>query len=104
MSVIWTLVLQKKGNEHLYSDTFGRTKVLFKDDLKDLDTILGNAVFNKKVGISKTRKDDIKQFYYYETSLHSKTIYLNVAEEEFIDKKGKIHYHRFLYSVTDTIK
>lgn len=33
------------GNKHLFSDTFGRSRVLAKDDLKNLDRILANATY-----------------------------------------------------------
>ncbi len=94
----------KYGNKHLYSDTYGRSSGLQKDDLRNLDKILENAVFVKKVGLSKERNDNIKRFYYYKTTLHGKTIYLNVAEEDFTNKHGNIWHTRFLYSVTDNLK
>lgn len=93
------------GNKHLYSDTFGRSKVLEKDDLENLDALLDNAKFVTKSSIYKPRKnDDIKRFYYYKATLHGKTVYLNVAETDFKTKHGKIWHNRFLFSVTDTLK
>ena|SRR5574344_1177731 len=62
------------------------------------------AQFIKKVGLSKQRKDDIKRFYYYKSTLRGKTIYLNVAETDFIQNDGKLIHKRFLYSVTDKLK
>ena len=59
---------RKDDNKHLFSDTFGRTKVIAKDDLARLDTILETAQCVKKSGLSKTWKDNIKRFYYYKLS------------------------------------
>ena len=95
---------RKEGNKHLYSDTYGRSKVLQKEDLKEVYKLFGKAKFVKKVVLSKTRKDNIKRFYYYEATLHGKTVYLNVAETDFVNKYGNIKHERFLYSVTDKIK
>lgn len=94
----------KYGNKHLYSDTFSRTKILLKDDLKNLDVILNGAVFKRTTEVSKPRKDNIKRFYYYQATLRGKIIYLNVAEEEFFDIDNKLRHFRYLYSVTDRIK
>lgn len=94
----------KYGNKHLYSDTFGRSRVISKEDLAVLDSILTTAEFIKKASIYKIRKDNIKRFYYYKAELHGKTIYLNVAETDFIAPKGKIKHERFLYSITDSLK
>lgn len=94
----------KYGNKHLFADTFGRSKVLRKEDLQALDEILANAEFVMMKGLSKKRSDDIKRFYYYKTRLRGETVYLNVAETDFKRPGGKIFHDRFLYSVTDTLK
>lgn len=94
----------KYGNKHLYSDIYGRSKVLQKNDLKDVDKLLANAKFIKKVGLSKYRNDGIKRFYYYKTKLRGKIIYLNIAETDDISVRGNIAHERFLYSITDKIK
>jgi hypothetical protein len=86
-----------KGNKHLYSDTFNRAKALDKEDLKHLDVALQNASFVTSASISKPRKDDITKFYYFKDNKNE--LYYNVAEDV---KSGKVH--RFLYSVTSTIK
>lgn len=92
------------GNEHLYSDTFGRCSVLTKDDLSSLDSLLAKAEFIKKVTKSKPRRDKIKRFYYYKAELHGRTVYLNVGETDIKSRTGKIRHDRFLYSITDSIK
>ena len=94
----------KYGNKHLYSDTFGRTAVLKKDDLESLDVVLSESKFIKKARNYKLRDDEIKRFYYYEGSLHGRTVYLNVAEKDLVSKSGKLKHYRFLYSITDKIK
>ena len=92
------------GNKHLYSDTFGRTAVLKKDDLESLDVVLSESKFIKKARNYKLRDDEIKRFYYYKGSLHGRTVYLNVAEKDLVSKSGKLKHYRFLYSITDKIK
>ena len=95
---------RKDANKHLFSDTFGRTKVIAKDDLARLDSILETAQFVKKSGLSKTRKDNIKRFYYYKAEVNGQTVYLNVAEEDYKRTDGKYNHKRYLYSITDHIK
>jgi hypothetical protein len=87
----------KRGNEHLYSDTFGRAKDLEKDDLKYLDSALENDVFLDSATVSKKRQDSITKFYYFKDK--DKDLYYNVAEMTY---KGSVC--RFLYSVTNSIK
>lgn len=94
----------KYGNKHLYSDTFGRTSILEADELPNIGKILASSTFVKKVGLSKSRKDKIKRFYYYEAQVRGKTIYLNVAEMDIKRSNGKLTHKRFLYSITDKIK
>lgn len=92
------------GNKHLYSDTYGRSSVLTKNDLSSLDNLLANATFVKKAAKTKPRRDTIERFYYYRANLNGKTVYLNVGETDFISPSGKIKHDRFLYSITDSIK
>lgn len=90
----------KIGNEHLYSDTFGRFKVLRKEDLKTLDELLPGATYideSDAVG----HKYDIERFYYYEAILHGKKIRLNVAKEVKTKKTGQLRIRYFLYSIND---
>ena len=92
------------GNKHLYSDTFGRAAGLRKEDLASLDQLLSSATFVTKASLSKPRTDDIKRFYYYRVELHGRTVYLNVGETDYIRRNGKMVHHRFLYSITNSIK
>ena len=89
------------GNKHLFSDTFGRSKVLEKEDLKDLGKILANSTFVDTSALTHPRKDNIQQFYYYEAELHGKKVRLNVAKEVRIRKNGHIVTDYYLYSVND---
>lgn len=91
----------KKGNKHLYSDTFGRAK-FDKEDLKNIDQKLQNAEFVKTSELSKQRKDNIVKFYYFKDE--SEELYYNVAEELFQKNDGEIYLNRFLYSITNRIK
>ena len=96
---------RKTGNEHLYSDTFGRSSVLKKEHLSGLDKVLKKAVYVKTSdSLSHKRKDKIKRFYYLKAEIDGKTVYLNVAETDFTTGKGKVVHDCFLYSVTDKIK
>ena len=96
---------RKNGNEHLYSDTFGRSSALKKEHLSGLDKVLEKAVYVKTSdSLSHERKDKIKRFYYLKSEIEGKTVYLNVAETDEKSKKGVIWHNRFLYSITDKIK
>jgi hypothetical protein len=93
-----TVKFTKKGNRHLYSDTLTRANgLLTKDDLKALDTALGQSVFVKSALSNKKRKDNVTKFYYFKDA--AKEIYYNVAE---VVNKGSYEY--FLYAATKSIK
>lgn len=51
---------RKNGNEHLYSDTFGRSSVLKKEHLVTLDKVLKKAVYVKT---SLMEKGDIRRSF-----------------------------------------
>lgn len=90
----------KIGNEHLYSDTFGRSKVLRKEDLKSLDQLLSHATYiddNDAYG----HKYNIERFYYYEAELHGHKIRLNVAKEAKTMRSGWVRIRYYLYSIND---
>lgn len=89
------------GNKHLFSDTFGRSRVLTKDDLKDLDTLLANAVYDGESELTHPRNDDIQHFYYFKTSLREHEIRLNVAKEAKMRTNGFIRVSYYLYSIND---
>ena len=96
---------RKTGNEHLYSDTFGRSSVLKKEHLSGLDKVLEKAVYIKTSdSLSHDRKDKIKRFYYLKSEIEGKTVYLNIAETDERSNKGVVWHNRFLYSITDKIK
>ena len=61
-----------RGNEHLYSDKFGRSKVLRKEDLKELDRLL--RVATPIADHPVEHNYNIKHFYYYRVELHGKPI------------------------------
>lgn len=92
----------KIGNEHLYSDTFGRSKVLRKEDLKELDQLLTKATYidDKKLEEGE-HKYNIEHFYYYQVELHGHKVRLNVAKECRTYKNGKIRIKYYLYSIND---
>lgn len=90
----------KIGNEHLYSDTFGRSKVIRKEDLKALDQLLTQATYideNDAYG----HKYNIERFYYYEAELHGHKIRLNVAKEVRTMRSGWVRIRYYLYSIND---
>ena len=95
---------KKFGNEHLYSDTFGRSKALTKEDLKDLNLLLRRATFISDSALSHAQKHDIVHFYYYQVELRGKTIRLNVAKQEWRKKNGRIKTDYVLYSINDIKK
>lgn len=96
---------RKKGNLHLYSDTFGRSSVLKKEHLSKLDKVLAASTYVKSAEIDPTHpKEDMKRFHYFKGELDGKTVYLNVGETDFVTKKGNVVHDCFLYSITDKIK
>lgn len=89
------------GNKHLFSDTFSRSKILTKDDLKNLDELLANATYIDDSGLTHTRNDGIEHFYYFRTTLRGQEIRLNVAKKVETDPHGRSRASYFLYSVND---
>ncbi len=89
------------GNKHLFSDTFGRSRVLTKEYLKNLDELLANATYLDDSELSHPRADGIQHFYYFKTSLRGQEIRLNVAKQVETDPHGRNRASYFLYSVND---
>lgn len=91
----------KNGNSHLYSDTFGRTKIVKKDDLKDLGKYLESSEYIEKSSLTHDRDDNIQEFYYFKTKIHNEWVRLNVAKEVVTKKNGRVRVRYYLYSVND---
>lgn len=89
------------GNKHLFSDTFGRSSVLTKEDLKDMGGILERSVYIGHAELVHERNDNITHFYYYKAELHGRTIKLNVAKEVRFRPNGKPRIEYYVYSVND---
>lgn len=89
------------GNKHLYSDTFGRSRVLTKEDLKDLGAVLESSTFIDDSALTHSRSDNITHFYYYRATLHGREIRLNVAKEERVRTNGRRIIKYFLYSINE---
>ena len=97
-----TVGFSKRGNEHLYSDTFGRSHILKKEDLKTIISILPKATYIDDQSV--VHKYNIEHFYYYEAVLHGKKIRLNVAKEVYAPEKGRKKVKYYLYSINDIKK
>ena len=89
------------GNKHLFSDTFGRSRVLLKEDLKDLGALLENSTYIDDSALTYPRADNIEHFYYYKAELHGRTVRLNVAKDVEELRNGRINVKYYLYSVND---
>ena len=89
------------GNKHLFSDTFGRSSVLAKEDLKDLGGILEKSTYIGHAELTHGRNDNITHFYYYKAELHGRTIKLNVAKEVRRRRNGLAFAEYYLYSIND---
>lgn len=89
------------GNKHLFSDTFGRSRVLLKEDLKDLGALLEKSTYIDDSALTHPRADNIEHFYYYKAELHGRTVRLNVAKEVKHRDSGHIVIKYYLYSIND---
>ena len=89
------------GNKHLFSDTFGRSKVLEKDDLASLDKVLRKATFIEFSPLTHPRTDGVDRFYYFEGEIRGKKVRLNVARKADRKDNGFIRITHFLYSIND---
>lgn len=89
------------GNKHLFSDTFRRSRVLTKEDLKDLGTLLEHSSYDGESTLTHSRNDGIEHFYYFKTTLRGQEIRLNVAKQVYHRPNGQIEISYFMYSVND---
>ncbi|WP_314125931.1 phage minor head protein [Segatella maculosa] len=89
------------GNKHLFSDTFGRSKMLKKEDLASLDKVLHKATFIDSSPLTHERTDGVDRFFYFEGEIRGKKVRLNVARKIIKQKRGFIQKTYFLYSIND---
>ena len=89
------------GNKHLFSDTFGRSSILTKEDLSSLGSILHEASYIESATLSHPRNDNIERFYYFEGSIRGQRVRLNVAKQIYRRPNGQMETRFFLYSVND---
>lgn len=92
------------GNKHLFSDTFGRSSVLTRDDLATLDKVLETAIFIDSSPLTHPRNDGIERFFYYEATIRGQKVRLNVAKKVWKQRSGYIQESYFLYSINDMEK
>ena len=89
------------GNKHLFSDTFGRSSVLQKDDLASLDEVLKEAEFIEDSALTHPRTDGIERFFYFKARIRGQWIRLNVAKEVRHRPNGRSRVSYYLYSIND---
>lgn len=91
----------KYGNSHIFSDTFGRSRILSKEDLKDLGNVLEDASFVEDSPLTHPRTDGIEHFYYFKTQIRKQWVRLNVAKQVYHRPSGQIETRYFMYSIND---
>lgn len=89
------------GNKHLFSDTFGRSSILQKDDLATLDKALKGAISDGDSALTHPRNDNIEHFYYFKAKIRGQWVRLNVAKQVKLRSNGKLRTTYFLYSIND---
>lgn len=89
------------GNKHLFSDTFGRSSILRKDDLASLDEVLKGAEFMDDAALTHQRTDGIEHFYYFKAQIRGQWVRLNVAKEVRHRPNGFVRVSYYLYSIND---
>lgn len=94
----------KEGNKHLFSDTFGRTRIVSKDDLKELGKYLEQATYIEHADLTHTNDLNIEHFYYFKVRIHGKWVRLNVAKQVIRKDSGYFRIKYFLYSVNDIVE
>ena len=91
----------KDGNKHLFSDTFGRTRIVSKEELKNLDSYLERAEYVDDSALTHPRTDNVEHYYYFKVRINGKWARLNVAKEVHRQPNGKVQMKYFLYSIND---
>lgn len=91
----------KDGNKHLFSDTFGRTRIVSKEELKNLDSYLARAEYVDDSALTHPRTDNVEHYYYFKVRINGKWARLNVAKEVHRQPNGKVQIKYFLYSIND---
>lgn len=91
----------KDGNKHLFSDTFGRTRIVSKEELKNLDSYLERAEYVDDSALTHQRTDNVEHYYYFKVRINGKWARLNVAKEVHRQPNGKVQIKYFLYSIND---
>lgn len=91
----------KEGNKHLFSDTFGRTRIVSKEDLKNLDSFLERAEYVDDSALTHPRTDNVEHYYYFKVRINERWVGLNVAKEVHRQPNGKVQIKYFLYSIND---
>lgn len=99
--ILLNIGFTKDGNKHLYADTFGRTRVVTKADLKDLAKYLENAEYIESSALTHPRTDNIVHFYYFKVKINGSWVRLNVAKDVHVQTNGKIQIKYYLYSIND---
>ena len=94
----------KDGNKHLFADTFGRTRIVSKDNLKDLATYLENAEYVEDSALTHPRTDNIEHFYYFKVQVNGGWVRLNVAKHVNRRNNGHVIVKYFLYSINDIVE
>ena len=102
--ILLNIGFTKDGNKHLYADTFGRTHVVTKDDLKDLAKYLNEAEYIDSSALTHPRTDNIIHFYYFKVKINGEWVRLNVAKKVETYKNGRTYTSYFLYSANDILE
>ena len=89
------------GNLHLYSDALHRSHILQMEDLKDVADIMEGATFVSDAPREEGHSNPYEHFYYFETTLHSRRIRLNVGKEKKERSNGRYTIKYILYSIND---
>lgn len=89
----------KDGNDHLFSDTFGRTRRLSKEQLKELGDILDRSVYDDEAAPEPGHSNNYEYFYYFIDPILN--IRLNIGRKTVQRRSGRTVKEYVLYSVND---